>query len=98
MSQSALARATKTRDQEGLRQPTIWHLESGRNAGARVDTLFRLAAALNCSPEWLRTGSGDPFSLTVTTNAVDEASRLMQALSPEKQAMILAAIKAISTP
>ena len=97
MSQVALSRATKLSG-DGVSHVAIWKLEAGASLDIKAGTLFKLAAALEVNPDWLRDGSGEPFELTPPVDAVTEAARLLANLSPDKQAMILAAIKAISTP
>ncbi len=87
MTSAELCRAAK------LSQPSLWALETGKTKSIKADTLFKLAAALRANPMWIKDGSGDPF--VITAAEPNEAHKLFDRLSPEKQAMILAAIKAI---
>ena len=41
----------KTADKAGLHRNTVQYLINGRNKGATRLTLFKLAIALNCSPD-----------------------------------------------
>jgi transcriptional regulator with XRE-family HTH domain len=56
LSQNALAKAA------GLSQPTILRLEEGASFPA-LDTLERIARALDVSPCWLAFGVGSPDPL-----------------------------------
>lgn len=95
MTQSDLCRATRTKDAEALTTPSMWALTSGKTKEIKADTLFRIAAALRASPSWILSGDGDPFDMC-SSNAEDEGCNLYRALPADKQAMILAAIKAIA--
>jgi transcriptional regulator with XRE-family HTH domain len=96
MSGAELCRATRGPDNKALSQPGLWAIESGKTKKLKADTLFRIAAALNANPEWIRSGTGNPFDSKVATSTASELLGLYAALSPEKQQMILAAVKAIS--
>lgn len=89
MTPAELCRAAKP-----LAQPSLWALEKGKTKSIKADTLFRIAAALNANPQWIKDGTGDPFKASLPD--ASEAHRLFDSLSADKQAMILAAIKAIS--
>ena len=49
----------------GVTRMGISKIELGLTIHARADTLFSLAKALKCNPEWLLYGKGDKESLTV---------------------------------
>lgn len=96
MSPAELCRATKTQTRKGLAQPSLWAIENGKTKQVKADTLFRIAAALNANPAWIKDGTGDPFDVSLSSGDADEAIAMFNALTPEKKAMIVAAIKAIS--
>lgn len=95
MSQVAVSKASKLDGSTGISNVAIWKIEAGETTDLKADTLFKLSAALGCNPEWLRTGEGEPHKFTLPNNVVREATELLSTLSADKQAMILAAIKAI---
>lgn len=54
ISQAALARAV------GIRQPSVADWLSGKTVSLRSKSVLKAAAALECDPGWLATGSGSP--------------------------------------
>lgn len=97
MSAAELCRATKTQTMPPIRQPSLWAIENGQTKEIKADTLFRIAAALQANPMWIKDGTGEPFGLSVAGNVDDTvAMNLYKELSSDKKQMILAAIKAIA--
>ena len=79
----------------GIRQPSLWQLEEGVSKNPRASTLLRLADALNASPEWLASGRGAPYRITVVAPNESELVSIFRSLSPPSQRALLAAAKAM---
>lgn len=88
MLQSTLAKAI------GIKQPSLSQIERGTSKSPASATLLRIAAELDANPEWIINGKGHPFKLD-TAAAKSEMADIYAKLTPEHQAAILAAAKAL---
>ena len=79
----------------GIKQPSLWAIENGKTLKLKSDTLFRMAAALEANPDWIRTGRGDPFEMS-DPGPDAEAMSLYATLPQNKKAAILAMMRAIT--
>ncbi|MGF1727041.1 LexA family protein [Photobacterium nomapromontoriensis] len=52
----------------GITRVSISKIEQGLTQSTRADTLFALAKALKCPPQWLLNGSGDENDPTIQSN------------------------------
>lgn len=81
----------------GLSQAAISNLETDSSRKPSAPTLMKLAAALECNPQWIIDGRGDPFSWApVTKESEVELLRLFKYMTPEAKLAILAAARAMS--
>ena len=76
LSQSALARRI------GLAPSAINHMESGRTAALKAETILALADALSVSAYWLETGHGSPAPDARLTPEESEVLQLYRGLNP----------------
>lgn len=89
ISQSELARRV------GVSSAAINHLESGRTAALKAETLIRLAAALQVSAYWLEHGSGAATPDARLTPDESEVMALYHALSEGRRLVWLSTGRAL---
>lgn len=82
--------------QLGISPTAVSKLESGRSKAPAAATLLKIAAIFEANPDWIMHGRGHPYELQAVENS-SEMMAIFEKLSPEKQAAILAAARAIST-
>jgi transcriptional regulator with XRE-family HTH domain len=69
----------------GVKQPSIWLIESGNTKSLRADTLMRLASALDSNPYYIWTGFG-PSVAAIDPNAEEaQAVDLYRRLSAKNK-------------
>jgi transcriptional regulator with XRE-family HTH domain len=87
-----LARAT------GLSQPTIWALENGvtKPDKVRAETLLKLAAALDSTPDYIREGRGDPHK--PAPGDVKELLEIYNSIPDHLRQALIAAARALKMP
>lgn len=88
LSQSMLAKAAK------VNVMTVSRYEIGARKGLRVSTLFKLAAALKTSPEYLMLGTRQK-SINEAEGSIKKLTDACKALSPNDIAKLIAAAKAL---
>lgn len=80
----------------GLSQAAISNLETDSSRKPSAPTLMKLAAVLECNPQWIIDGKGDPFSWApVTKESEVELLRLYKHMTPGARLAILAAARAM---
>lgn len=80
----------------GLGQAAISNLETDSSRKPSAPTLLKLAAALECSPQWLLDGKGKPDAWRPVTKAAEvELLETYRAMTPEARAALLAAARAM---
>ena len=81
----------------GLTQAAISNVVTNSSRKPSAPTLLKLAAALECSAEWIITGEGHPFEIsTVGRKAEKDLLAAFRDMDPQAQAALLAAAKAMS--
>lgn len=88
MLQAALAKRI------GLSGTAVSKIESGKSKAPSAATLMKIAAVFEANPEWIMRGVGHPYELQTTASRSDMDS-VFSKLTPEHQAAILAAAKAL---
>ena len=78
----------------GVSQPTISLYENEPGAAYRADVLFKIAAALGVSPEYLKTGVG-PKSLSDLQADDKEFLSVIAQLSSDERAILLSVAKSM---
>lgn len=74
----------------GIKQPSLSELETGESKVAAGDTLVRLAAALECNPDWLATGKGSPVvALLDISPDENELLAIWRSLSEQNQELLM---------
>ncbi len=78
-------------------QPSISNIVSDATRRPNSETMLRIAAALQCSADWLVRGDGHPFEIN-TVGAADEKVLLEQwrLLDQQAKSAILAVIHAMN--
>lgn len=89
MRQSALAKEI------GITAQSLGAIENGKTKSPSASTLLKLAAVLDANPEWIIHGRGTPTIPKATPTTADEFAAVFRELSPEHQAALLAAAKAL---
>lgn len=80
----------------GLSQAAISNLETDSSRKPSAPTLMKLAAALECNPDWILNGKGDPFTWApITKEAEVELLKLYKHMTPAARQAILAAARAM---
>ena len=79
----------------GVSGNAVSKLESGKSKSPSSATLLKIAAIFEANPDWIMHGVGHPYELQAEASK-NEMMEVFDGLSPEKQAAILAAAKAIS--
>ncbi len=78
----------------GVGQAAISNLETDSSRKPSAPTLLRLAAALDCNPNWFLDGIGDPSTWQpVTKDAEAEVLARYRKMSPEARVAFLAFMK-----
>lgn len=73
----------------GITQSTLSSIENGDTSTPLGANLLRLAAALECSPNWLQTGKGS-VTIQATDTTVSELNALVGGLDDQQKATLLA--------
>lgn len=82
----------------GRTQASISNVITNSTRRPNAETLLRLAAALECSAEWLVRGDGHPFEVsTVGKKAEKELLQAFRDMDNQAQSALLAAAKAMSS-
>lgn len=77
-------------------QASISNIVTDSSRRPNAETLLRLAAALECSAEWLVRGEGHPFEVsTVGRQPEKELLEAFRAMDPQAQLALIAAAKAM---
>lgn len=80
----------------GRTQASISNLTTNSSRRPNAETLLRLAAALECSAEWLVRGDGHPFEVNVIgKKAEKDLLQAFRAMDPQAQSALLAAAHAM---
>jgi transcriptional regulator with XRE-family HTH domain len=91
MKQTELAKSI------GRTQSSISNVITDSTRRPNAETLLRMAAALQCSAEWLVRGDGHPFEINVVgKRAEKELIAAFRNMDEQAQAALLAAAKAMS--
>jgi transcriptional regulator with XRE-family HTH domain len=81
----------------GRTQASISNLTTNASRRPNAETLLRLAAALECSAEWLARGDGHPFEINVVgKKAEKDLLKAFREMDEQAQAALLAAAKAMA--
>lgn len=84
-------------EQIGITQAAISNIATTASRKPSAPTLLRMAAALQCSADWLITGEGHPFEINVVgKKAEKDLLNAFRALDEQAQAALLAAAKAMA--
>lgn len=82
----------------GRTQASISNLITTSTRRPNAETLLRMAAALECSAEWLVRGEGHPFEIsTVGKKAEKDLIEAFRGMDMQAQAALLAAAKAMTS-
>ena len=87
---------TELAEKMDLTQATISNWITGASRKPNAPSLLKLAAALNCNPQWIIDGTGDPWQMNAVTK--DSEQELLQAfrdMDPAAQAALIAAAHAM---
>lgn len=77
-------------------QASISNIVTEDSRRPNAETLLRLAAALECSAEWLVRGEGNPFEIsTVGRSSEKKLLAAFRAMDQQAQAALLAAAEAM---
>lgn len=83
--------------QVGVTQAAISNLVTDNSRKPSAPTLLKLAAALQCNPQWILDGKGDPFAWAPVTSASRvELMNLFNAMNDEAKQAILAGARAMA--
>ena len=87
---------TELAEKIGRTQASISNLVTTSTRRPNAETLLRMAAALECSAEWLVRGDGHPFEVNVVgRKAEKELLAAFRDMEPQAQAALLAAAHAM---
>lgn len=79
-----------------LTQATISNWLTGASRKPNAPSLLKLAAALQCNPQWILDGTGDPWQMNqITQQSEQELIEAFRAMDPQAQAGLIAAAKAM---
>ena len=78
----------------GVSGTALSKIESGLSKAPAAATLLKIAAVFEANPEWIMHGTGQPFEIQNKATQ-GELAAVFSELTPDKQAMILAAAKAL---
>lgn len=83
-------------EQIGVSQAAISNLVTQSSRKPSAPTLLRMAAALQCSADWLITGEGHPFEINIVgKRAEKELLAAFRDMDEQAQAALIAAAKAM---
>jgi len=83
---------TELAEKIGRTQAAISNIVTDSSRRPNAETLLRLAAALECSAEWLIRGEGHPFEVsTVGRQSEKDLLEAFRALDPQAQSALVAA-------
>jgi len=87
---------TELAEKIGQTQASISNVITQSSRKPSAPALLKMAAALECSPEWIITGEGHPFEIsTVGRKAEKELLAAFRDMDPQAQAALIAAAKAM---
>lgn len=87
---------TELAEKIGRTQASISNVITQSSRRPNAETLLRMAAALQCSAEWLVTGDGHPFEISVVgKRAEKELLAAFRDMDEQAQSALLAAAKAM---
>ena len=87
---------TELAEKIGRTQSSISNVVTDSSRRPNAETLLRLAAALECSAEWLIRGEGHPFEVSVVGREVEkDLLAAFRELDPQAQSALLAAAHAM---
>jgi transcriptional regulator with XRE-family HTH domain len=79
-----------------LTQATISNWITGASRKPNAPSLLKLAAALQCNPQWVIDGTGDPWQMNkMTQESEQELLEAFRAMDPQAQAALIAAANAM---
>jgi transcriptional regulator with XRE-family HTH domain len=80
----------------GVTQAAISNLVTDASRKPSAPTLLKLAAALECNPQWILDGEGDPFKYApLTGESQVELVNLFNHMDPQSKQALLAAARAM---
>lgn len=83
-------------DKIGVTQAAISNLVTDSSRKPSAPTLLKLAAALQANADWIITGEGDPFEVTIVGRKTEkELLELFRLMDSSKQAALLATARAM---
>lgn len=87
---------TELAEKIGTTQAAISNIATQSSRKPSAPTLLKMAAALQCSAEWIITGEGHPFEISVVgKRAEKELLAAFRDMDEQAQAALLAAAKAM---
>ena len=87
---------TELARRSGVSQPTISAYETDSDKDHKVDVLFRIAGALQVSPDYLRTGKG-PVDLQDLHGSISDLMREVQECSEDEIGLALSIFRTIKS-
>jgi transcriptional regulator with XRE-family HTH domain len=82
-----------------LTQATISNWLTGASRKPNAPSLLKLAAALQCNPQFIVDGTGDPWQMNVITRSSEQdLLESFRRMDPNAQAALLAAARAMEKP
>jgi transcriptional regulator with XRE-family HTH domain len=79
-----------------LTQASISNWITGHSRKPSAPSLLKLAAALDCNPQWIIDGTGDPWQLNlITKDSEQELLTAFRDMEPAAQAALIAAAHAM---
>jgi transcriptional regulator with XRE-family HTH domain len=82
-----------------LTQATISNWITGHSRKPSAPSLLKLAAALQCNPQFIVDGTGDPWQMNVITKESEQdLLTSFRNMDPSAQAALIAAAKAMEKP
>jgi transcriptional regulator with XRE-family HTH domain len=80
-----------------LTQASISNWITGHSRKPSAPSLLKLAAALDCNPQWIIDGTGDPWQMNaITKDSEQELLAAFRNMAPESQAALIAAAHAMT--
>lgn len=89
---------TELAEKIGITQAAVSNIVTTSTRKPSAPTLLRMAAALQASADWIITGNGDPFEISVI--GADSEKELIEAfrnMNVQAQSALIAAAKAMSS-
>jgi transcriptional regulator with XRE-family HTH domain len=82
--------------QVGVTQAAISNLVTDSSRKPSAPTLFKLASALQCNPNWVLTGEGDPYAWApVTSDTQVELLNLFKGMSEDSKSTLMAVARSM---